>query len=141
MFPTWPAKSELGHKTKKNASPKAPEGGGQSNALMVNMKMFFLWENQSVAFFISCKIIEINFNFFFQRSSLKYNFIISNIVNTSKIMTVRKNQVVFFFRVRKMVVSTWEEQIREVQLKVKVLILNFNYFFRWREFDEWNFIL
>ena len=41
MFPTWPAKSELGHKTKKNASPKAPEGGGQSNALMVNMKMFF----------------------------------------------------------------------------------------------------
>jgi len=34
MFPTWPAKSELGHKTKRNASPKAPEGGGQSNALM-----------------------------------------------------------------------------------------------------------
>ena len=36
MFPTWPAKSELGHKAKRNASPKAPEGGGgQSNALMV----------------------------------------------------------------------------------------------------------
>ena len=45
-------------------------------------------------------------------------------------MTVCKNQAVFFFRVRKMVVSTWEEQIREVQPKVKVLILNFNYFFR-----------
>ena len=28
MFPTWPAKSELGHKAvKKNASPKPPEGG------------------------------------------------------------------------------------------------------------------
>ena len=41
MFPTWPAKSELGHKgIKKNASPKAPEGGGQSNALMV--KYFIL---------------------------------------------------------------------------------------------------
>eukprot|EP00794_Sanderia_malayensis_P020567 gene20567-22590_t len=28
MFPTWPAKSELGHKARKHmASPKAPEGG------------------------------------------------------------------------------------------------------------------
>lgn len=34
MFPTWPAKSELGHKVKRNASPKAPEGGGQSLAQM-----------------------------------------------------------------------------------------------------------
>lgn len=34
MFPTWPAKSELGHRaTKKNASPKPPEGG-QFNAQM-----------------------------------------------------------------------------------------------------------
>lgn len=35
MFPTWPAKSELGHKqVKKNASPKPPEGGTQFDAQM-----------------------------------------------------------------------------------------------------------
>ncbi|KAF7994543.1 hypothetical protein HCN44_004015 [Aphidius gifuensis] len=32
MFPTWPAKSELGVKT-KNASPKPPSGGGQYKQL------------------------------------------------------------------------------------------------------------
>jgi len=33
MFPTWPAKSELGHRAvrKHNASPKAPEGGGAAS--------------------------------------------------------------------------------------------------------------
>ena len=62
MFPTWPAKSELGHKTKKNASPKAPEGGGQSNALMVNL---FLQE---------CFSIKIFKNYFLLRSSSKNNF-------------------------------------------------------------------
>lgn len=35
MFPTWPAKSELGHKVKKNVSPKAPEGG-QFNSQMAD---------------------------------------------------------------------------------------------------------
>ena len=37
MFPTWPAKSELGHRAarKHNASPKAPEGGGAASKVVL----------------------------------------------------------------------------------------------------------
>ena len=42
MFPTWPAKSELGHKAvKKNASPKPPEGGQFNEKLVrISNKIF-----------------------------------------------------------------------------------------------------
>ena len=45
MFPTWPAKSELGHKdVKKNASPKPPEGGefGKHAVSIIWTLSFFL---------------------------------------------------------------------------------------------------
>lgn len=34
MFPTWPAKSELGHKRALAASPKPPSGGGEYKKLV-----------------------------------------------------------------------------------------------------------
>lgn len=37
MFPTWPAKSELGHKRALAASPKPPSGGGEYKKLVCNV--------------------------------------------------------------------------------------------------------
>lgn len=34
MFPTWPAKSELGHRRALAASPKPPSGGGEYKQLV-----------------------------------------------------------------------------------------------------------
>lgn len=36
MFPTWPAKSELGHRRALAASPKPPSGGGEYKQLVIN---------------------------------------------------------------------------------------------------------
>lgn len=37
MFPTWPAKSELGHRKAAQSSPKPPSGGKQYARQMVSV--------------------------------------------------------------------------------------------------------
>jgi len=59
MFPTWPAKSELGHRKAAAASPKPPPGGHEYKQLVsttyfsglckvwgsviMSLKMLFIW--------------------------------------------------------------------------------------------------
>lgn len=51
MFPTWPAKSELGHKRALAASPKPPSGGGEYKKLVSIRPKFLVYKNiQGIAF-------------------------------------------------------------------------------------------
>lgn len=41
MFPTWPAKSELGARKALASSPKPPSGGGQFKQLVSGFEFIF----------------------------------------------------------------------------------------------------
>lgn len=51
MFPTWPAKSELGHRRALAASPKPPSGGGEYKQLVCSFNIFWLMIYYNNCFF------------------------------------------------------------------------------------------